>query len=211
MLPRVAQTIAGLARVLRCRMAELGRDVDAGRRGARGRMPCSATPALAATYRPPRRGRPKPPATDRAAQIDAARAVWREGFVAEAICDYLAGRRGGRRLGSSATGGSCRARTWPVWSATYEETLSYEYHGWTVHKTASMEPGAGAAAGAVDPEGHSIFGAMDPNGRRVRSHGDRGHEARLCRPRGLLRRSRLTPKSRWITCSPTPTPPSAGR
>lgn len=64
---------------------------------------------------------------------DAARRVWREGFVAEAILDLLADPV------PSGTGEPHRALLTgddlACWSATYEETCSVDYAGLTVHKT----------------------------------------------------------------------------
>ncbi|WP_017558371.1 gamma-glutamyltransferase family protein [Nocardiopsis baichengensis] len=64
---------------------------------------------------------------------DAARRVWREGFVAQAIVDFLADPPPG------GTGEPQRALLTgddlACWSATYEEPASLEYNGLTVHKT----------------------------------------------------------------------------
>ncbi|HEX6354946.1 gamma-glutamyltransferase family protein [Actinophytocola sp.] len=68
----------------------------------------------------------------REAQIDAARAVWREGFIAEAIVD-VAGRStmdtSGERHVGVLTGDDLAA-----FSAHYEEPATFTWRGWTVAK-----------------------------------------------------------------------------
>ncbi|KZL05400.1 putative gamma-glutamyltransferase YwrD [Pseudovibrio axinellae] len=99
---------------------------------------------------------------DRKGQISAAREIWKSGFVADSICDYL-----------------CDASVMDVsekkhkallsrsdladWSATIEDTVSFEYHGWTVHKTQPW------GQGPVMLQALSILkkidlSKMDPNG-----------------------------------------------
>ncbi len=98
----------------------------------------------------------------REAQIDEARRQWREGFVAEAIFDYLkdahvhdvSETRHSAVLAPSDMAG---------WRATYEAPLSYEYHGWTVHKTQAWGQGPVMLQALAILKGVDI-GAMDPNG-----------------------------------------------
>ncbi len=160
-------------------------DLDARRRGPRGPCPVPqprsrARPTTASSRQA------RPPATTAQAQIDAARAAWREGFVADAICAYLKDAEVWTSR-VSATGASWRARTWRAWSATYEAPLRYDYHGWTVHKTAPWGQGPVLLQALAILKGIDL-GAMDPMGDDFRPYGDRGDEARLRRPRGLLRR-----------------------
>lgn len=70
----------------------------------------------------------------REAQIDAARRIWSQGFVAEAIDAFCRTQSvmdtSGERHGGLLTGDDM-AR----WRATYEAPLTYDYHGYTVCKT----------------------------------------------------------------------------
>ena len=71
---------------------------------------------------------------DRVAEIEAARRVWSQGFIAEAIdrfCRETAAMDGsGERHRGFLTGHDMAA-----WRATYEEPLTYDYYGHTVCKT----------------------------------------------------------------------------
>ena len=68
--------------------------------------------------------------------------------------------------------------------------------------------GAGAAPGACDPSG--IRSVEDGSVRAgFRPHGRRGEEARLRRPRGLLRRPGFRRSAARSTCCPKPTTPDA--
>ena len=109
----------------------------------------------------------------RASQIDEARRQWREGFVADAIFDYLSGaevmdvseRKHAAVLAPADMAG---------WQASYEDTLTYDYHGWTVHKTHAWSQGPvmlqtlallkGIDLAAMDPLGaeftHTVIEAM---------------------------------------------------
>ena len=70
-----------------------------------------------------------------------------------------------------------------------------------------MGAGTGVPADAALLKGFDI-GALDRRGR-VRPPRDRGHEARLRRPRGVLRRPRFRRRAARRRCSRRPTPPSA--
>ncbi|WP_417429715.1 gamma-glutamyltransferase family protein [Kiloniella sp.] len=73
-------------------------------------------------------------------QIKAARKIWSEGFVAQAILDFCetaevmdtTGRRHKALLDKS---------DFTAWSASYEEPLTFDYHGYTVCKTAAWGQG----------------------------------------------------------------------
>jgi gamma-glutamyltranspeptidase/glutathione hydrolase len=68
----------------------------------------------------------------REAQIDAARAVWREGFIAEAIAEFAARPTmdtSGERHAGTLTGDDLAG-----FSAHYEDPATYTWHGWTVAK-----------------------------------------------------------------------------
>jgi gamma-glutamyltranspeptidase/glutathione hydrolase len=92
-----------------------------------------ANPALAATYRRVV-AEAEAASSTRAGQLDAARRAWYEGFVAEAVAGFCAGKAwldsSGRRHGGLLTGDDL-AR----WSASVEEPVSFDYHGHTVCKT----------------------------------------------------------------------------
>ena len=91
-----------------------------------------ATPAIAETYRRIL-AEAEAAGPDRIAQIEAARAAFYRGFVAEAIDQFLRTEiadGSGRRHAGLLTGDDM-AR----WTAGYEETLSRPYRGVEVHKT----------------------------------------------------------------------------
>ncbi|MFE4021907.1 gamma-glutamyltransferase family protein [Streptomyces sp. NPDC059101] len=76
---------------------------------------------------------------DRAAQIDAARRVWREGFIGEALARCAARPvmdTSGERHAGTLTGDDLVA-----FSATYEDPVTYDWHGWTVAKAGGWTQG----------------------------------------------------------------------
>ncbi|MEW1657376.1 gamma-glutamyltransferase [Streptomyces sp. NPDC093707] len=87
-------------------------------------------------------------ATDREAQIDAARRIWREGFIGEALAATAArpamdtppafggGTPTGERHAGTLTGDDLTAFT-----ATYEEPVTYDWRGWTVAKAGGWTQG----------------------------------------------------------------------
>ncbi|MGW2558760.1 gamma-glutamyltransferase family protein [Streptomyces sp. NPDC001514] len=93
-------------------------------------------PALAATWR---RLVEEAGDGERAEQIERARAVWREGFVAEALV-----RQSGiptmDTSGTRHTGTLTRADL-AGWSATYEAPVTYDWRGWTVCKAGGWSQG----------------------------------------------------------------------
>ncbi|MGW1955934.1 gamma-glutamyltransferase family protein [Streptomyces sp. NPDC001920] len=78
-------------------------------------------------------------AGDRVAQIEAAREVWRTGFIAEALV------RQARRPTLDTSGerhcGTLTAADLAGWSATYEAPVTYDFHGWTVCKAGPWSQG----------------------------------------------------------------------
>lgn len=99
---------------------------------------------------------------DRAAQIDAARKEWREGFVAEAIFDYLKDAcvmDVSDRKNSAVLAPEDMAN----WRASYEDSLTYEYHGWTFHKTQAWSQGPVLLQALAILKGFDLA-AMDPFG-----------------------------------------------
>ncbi|MFF9037423.1 gamma-glutamyltransferase family protein [Streptomyces sp. NPDC014892] len=94
-------------------------------------------PALAATWR--RLLAEVEGAGDREARIDAARAVWRSGFVAEALVRQ-AGRPTLDTSGERHTGTLTLADL-AAWSATYEAPATYDWNGWTLCKAGPWSQG----------------------------------------------------------------------
>ncbi|MGW5468982.1 gamma-glutamyltransferase family protein [Streptomyces chartreusis] len=94
-------------------------------------------PALAATWK--RLLDEVADAGDRIAQIEAAREVWRSGFIAEALV-----RQAGRpTLDTSGErhSGTLTAADLAGWSATYEAPATYDWNGWTVCKAGPWSQG----------------------------------------------------------------------
>ncbi|MFJ9737607.1 gamma-glutamyltransferase family protein [Streptomyces sp. NPDC101166] len=94
-------------------------------------------PALAATWR--RLLAETEGAGDRETRIEAARQVWRTGFVADALV------RQARRPTLDTSGahhtGTLTADDLAAWSATYEAPATYEWNGWTVCKAGPWSQG----------------------------------------------------------------------
>lgn len=74
------------------------------------------------------------PGETREARIDAARAAWRSGFVADAICDYLADASVMDVTGDHHSALLTRDDL-AAWQARIEPPATVDYHGWIVHKT----------------------------------------------------------------------------
>ncbi|MFF0162185.1 gamma-glutamyltransferase family protein [Streptomyces sp. NPDC005263] len=94
-------------------------------------------PALAATWK--RLLAEVAGAGDRTAQIEAAREVWRTGFIAQALV------RQARRPTMDTSGvrhtGTLTAADLAGWSATYEAPATYDWNGWTVCKAGPWSQG----------------------------------------------------------------------
>ena len=94
-------------------------------------------PALAATWK--RLLAEVSRAGDREAQIEAAREVWRTGFIAEALI------RQARRPTLDTSGehhtGTLTADDLTAWSASYETPVTYDWNGWTVCKAGPWSQG----------------------------------------------------------------------
>ncbi|WP_299767854.1 gamma-glutamyltransferase family protein [uncultured Tateyamaria sp.] len=156
-LPRVANTIAGLHAFFE---EEWPTSAAVWTPGGRAPEPNELfkNPDLAATY-----DRLASAVGDtREAQIDATRHEWREGFVAEAIFDYL---KDAHVMDVSETKHSAVLAPSDMadWRATYEAPLSYDYHGWTVYKTHAWSQGPVLLQALAILKGVDL-GAMDPNG-----------------------------------------------
>ncbi|MFF9687672.1 gamma-glutamyltransferase family protein [Streptomyces sp. NPDC014623] len=96
-------------------------------------------PALAATWRRLIAEAEAEGGEDRVAQIDAARAVWRTGFIAEALVRQAAVPT----MDTSGTRhtGTLTAADLADWSATYEAPATYDWNGWTLAKAAGWSQG----------------------------------------------------------------------
>ncbi|KOG64547.1 gamma-glutamyltransferase [Streptomyces griseoflavus] len=78
-------------------------------------------------------------AAGREAQIDAARRIWREGFIGEALAAFAARPAmdtSGERHAGTLTGDDLAA-----FSATYEDPVTYDWNGWTVAKAGAWSQG----------------------------------------------------------------------
>ncbi|WP_431041522.1 gamma-glutamyltransferase family protein [Streptomyces sp. P1-3] len=107
-----------------------------GRPPAPGRL--FTNPALAATWRR-LLAEAEAAGSGRERQIDAARRVWREGFIAEALAAAAARPTmdtSGRRHTGTLTGDDLAA-----FEATYETPVTYDWHGWTVCKAGPWTQG----------------------------------------------------------------------
>jgi gamma-glutamyltranspeptidase/glutathione hydrolase len=118
-----------------------------------------ARPALAATYE---RICHEASGASREARIDAARAAWYRGFVAEAVDRFF---RDSDVL--DVTGryhrGLLAADDFARWSATVEDPVAYDYHGHTVLKCGPWSQGPVFLQQLALLRGFDI-GAMDPHG-----------------------------------------------
>lgn len=117
-------------------------------------------PVLAGTYK--RIANEAHSSTSREAQIDAARAVWREGFIAETIDQFCSTTKAidtsGRHHSGLLTGEDMAA-----WSATYEDAATFDYHGHTVCKTGPWGQGPVFLQQLALLSGFDLA-AMHPNG-----------------------------------------------
>lgn len=96
-------------------------------------------PQLAATWRRVIEEAEESAGEDRVAQIEAARAIWREGFIAEALVRQ-AGRPTMDTSGTHHTG-TLTAADLAGWSATYEAPATYDWNGWTLCKAGGWSQG----------------------------------------------------------------------
>ncbi|MFF7648018.1 gamma-glutamyltransferase [Streptomyces canus] len=94
-------------------------------------------PALAATWK--RLIDEVAGAGDRIAQIEAARAVWRTGFIAEALVRQA--QRPTLDTSGSRHTGTLSAADLAGWSATYEAPATYDWNGWTLCKAGPWSQG----------------------------------------------------------------------
>lgn len=159
-LPRVSNTIKGLADYF---AAEWPSSAAVWTPGGEAPEPNAnfKNPDLAATYER-LVSEAEAAGTDRVAQIDAARQIWADGFVADAIFDYLKDARV-HDVSEQKNSAVLAREDMAKWQATYEDTLSYEYHGWTVHKTQAWSQGP-VFLQTLAILKHFDLAAMDPMG-----------------------------------------------
>ncbi|MEM9638332.1 MAG: gamma-glutamyltransferase family protein [Pseudomonadota bacterium] len=157
LLPRVADTISGLAGFFDTEWPTSAAVWTPG-----GAVPephaLFKNPDLAATYARLAASE----GNSRDARIDEARRQWREGFVAEAIFEYLADAHV-MDVSDARHSAVLAPADMANWQASYEETLSYDYHGWRVHKTQAWSQGPVMLQALALLKGFDL-GAMDPNG-----------------------------------------------
>jgi len=132
MLPRVADTIRGVAEMFRTQWPT----------SAQTFLPGDRVPEANALFRNEQLGltykrilkEAESAGGNRERQIEAARRAWSRGFVAGAIDDFVrvteAMDSSGQRNKGVLTGDDMAS-----WEASYEKPASYDYHGWRVHKT----------------------------------------------------------------------------
>ncbi|MGW6543504.1 gamma-glutamyltransferase family protein [Streptomyces massasporeus] len=96
-----------------------------------------ANPALAATWK--RLLAETAGAGGREARIEAARQVWRNGFIADALVRQAA--RPTRDTSGERHTGTLTAADLATWSATYETPATYDWNGWTVCKPGPWSQG----------------------------------------------------------------------
>ena len=157
-LPRVSNTIAGLADFFRQEWPS----------SAATWLPDDAAPApwslfrnpdLAATYQ---RIVDEAEGDTREARIDAARRIWSHGFVADAIADYL--KDACVMDVSEARHSAVLSRDdLARWQAHWEDPVSITYHGWTVNKVSAWSQGP-VLLQALQILKNFDLGAMDPLG-----------------------------------------------
>ncbi|EEE35684.1 gamma-glutamyltranspeptidase [Rhodobacteraceae bacterium KLH11] len=156
-LPRVANTIADLAEFF---AREWPSSAEVWTPGGKAPEPHALfrNPDLAAAY-----DRLADSAGDtREAQIDEARRQWREGFVADAIFDYLKDAHV-MDVSDAPHSAVLAPEDMADWRATYETPLSFEYEGWTINKTQAWSQGPVMLQALALLKGFDL-GAMDPNG-----------------------------------------------
>lgn len=156
-LPRVANTIAGLQDYFAQHWPSSA-DVWAPQGSAPEPHALFKNPDLAATYT----RLANSTGDSREAQIDTARAQWREGFVAEAIFDYLA-EACVMDVSDKPHSAVLAPADMANWRAQYEPTETYDYRGWTVHKTQCWSQGPVMLQALAILKGIDLA-AMDPMG-----------------------------------------------
>ena len=166
---------------------------------ARCRRPARCSPTRRSPRPTARPARSRSVGGDREQQIEARAQSWSQGFVAEAIDRFcrtqaVMDTSGGRHRGVLT--GDDMAR----WQPTIEAPLTYDYGRYTVCKARRR--------GAQGPvmlqqlallKGFDLDG-LDPVGAGFRPYRHRMRQARLRRPRGVVRRSRFRRRADGRRC-----------
>ena len=113
----------------------------------------------------------------REARIDAARDAFYRGWVAEAVDSFFA-----------TEDGLLSADDMAGWQATFEDPVTLDYHGHTICKTGPWGQGPVMLQQLALLAGFDLA-SMSPG--EYAAHGRRVREARVRRPRGLVRRPRF--------------------
>ena len=100
--------------------------------------------------------------TGRDEQIEAARTIWRDGFVAEEVAAYAQGTEAMDTSGARHAG-LLTQDDMAAWQATYEEPVAFDYHGYTVLKTGPWAQAPVFLQQLALLKGFDV-GAMDPLG-----------------------------------------------
>lgn len=96
-------------------------------------------PALAATWKTTLQ-QAQDASDDRIEQIDAAREIWKTGFVAEAIIEFCHAQSFADVTGQKNNGLLC-AEDLAQWTATFEDPVSVDFNGYRVHKCGPWSQG----------------------------------------------------------------------
>ena len=167
-------------------LAELRRGLPARRRGRRRPGERFANPGLAAAYSGSwTRPRPRRPTGRRRSRPRGV--AFYEGFVAEAIAGSPERAEVMDVTGQRAPGPADRRRTWPAGGRRPRPPVTLDYHGpdRVQDRAVGAGPGVPAAAGAA---GRLRPGRDGAGQRGPHPHRHRVRQARVRRPRGLVRR-----------------------
>ena len=158
-LPRVADTIAGLSAFF-----EAEWPTSAATWMPDGAAPAPhtlfANPALADTYT--RILTEAETVHGREAQIEAARRIWSQSFVADAVDGFLRDAELSDADGHHHKG-VLTGQDMAGWQASYEPPLTYDYHGWQVAKTGPWGQGPVFLQSLALLKDYDLE-ALDPNG-----------------------------------------------
>lgn len=158
-LPRVSHTIKGLADFFH---TEWPSSADVWLQG--GQCPSAgelfANPVLADMWE--RLLSEAEGAKTRTAQINSARRIWREGFVAEAI-DQFVQENAVMDASGERHKGVLSGQDMASWQASYENPVSLDYEGWRVFKTGPWGQGP-VLLQSLSILGHHDIAARDPRG-----------------------------------------------
>ena len=165
-------------------LADLGGPLAAARTACRGPGSSSSTrrtPTCSTAWSP----RARPPAATASRSIEAARRAWREGFVAEAVDAFQ--RRPFRDSSGADHAGVVTGADLAGWSRDVRAGRSPSVPRRRGREDRPVGAGPGAAPVAGDAR-RAARRRPRPVDRRRRAHDHRGAQARVRRPRGVVRR-----------------------